>query len=468
MFGDSEKIKKLQQGFSTLFYQLEKIKRPKVYFYEMEYTWTFPTFSTVMVRKKCFSSCDFNPNPTSAIDIWLWKQITTTYKVGFVNEFLTYWRIHTDSLANTGEQVLDSYWENLNKILYQNKKFKKYIKWKHKVRKIARFIFFREVKNNFLITYILRIPFKKDISKKKKFWKPKKSFLNKIKSKLKINTLDKSQKITPLDYIKYFEIHLTDHCNLNCYSCNHFSPLAKKTFLDIEEFKKDFKRMSELTAGHVDIISLMGGEPLLHPQINEFIQSARNYFPNSNIQVVTNAILLNNMDNNFWEVCSKNKIWLSCTEYPIKINWDEIREKAKKFNVTIYFLSNNGANEIQTYTPCNKDNKTSWYYPLDIEGKQNIEENFLNCKEANSCIHLRHGKLYTCCVAPNICHFNEHFNKNIPLNENDGIDIHKAKNLREVLDFLAKPINFCKYCNVKKRKLDLPWQRSQKSIKEYT
>ena len=125
MFGDSEKIKKLQQGFSTLFYQLEKIKRPKVYFYEMEYTWTFPTFSTVMVRKKCFSSCDFNPNPTSAIDIWLWKQITTTYKVGFVNEFLTYWRIHTDSLANTGEQVLDSYWENLNKILYQNKKFKK-------------------------------------------------------------------------------------------------------------------------------------------------------------------------------------------------------------------------------------------------------------------------------------------------------------------------------------------------------
>lgn len=261
---------------------------------------------------------------------------------------------------------------------------------------------------------------------------------------------------------------MTDHCNLNCYSCNHFSPLAKKTFLDIEEFKKDFKRMSELTAGHVDIISLMGGEPLLHPQINEFIQSARNYFPNSNIQVVTNAILLNNMDNNFWEVCSKNKIWLSCTEYPIKINWDEIREKAKKFNVTIYFLSNNGANEIQTYTPCNKDNKTSWYYPLDIEGKQNIEENFLNCKEANSCIHLRHGKLYTCCVAPNICHFNEHFNKNIPLNENDGIDIHKAKNLREVLDFLAKPINFCKYCNVKKRKLDLPWQRSQKSIKEYT
>lgn len=468
MFGDNDKIKELQNGFASLFYQLEKIRKPKIYFYEMEYTWTFPTFSTVMVRKKCFSSCDFNPNPTSAIDIWLWKQITTTYKVGFVNEFLTYWRIHTDSLANTGEQVLDSYWENLNKILYQNKKFKKYIKWKHKVRKIARFIFFREVKNNFLITYILRIPFKKDISKKKKFWKPKKSFLNKIKSKLKINTLDKSQKITPLDYIKYFEIHLTDHCNLNCYSCNHFSPLAKKTFLDIEEFKKDFKRMSELTAGHADIISLMGGEPLLHPQINEFIQSARNYFPNSNIQVVTNAILLNNMDNNFWEVCSKNKIWLSCTEYPIKINWDEIREKAKKFNVTIYFLSNNGANEIQTYTPCNKDNKTSWYYPLDIEGKQNIEENFLNCKEANSCIHLRHGKLYTCCVAPNICHFNEHFNKNIPLNENDGIDIHKAKNLREVLDFLAKPINFCKYCNVKKRKLDLPWQRSQKSIKEYT
>lgn len=170
MFGDNDKIKELQNGFASLFYQLEKIRKPKIYFYEMEFTWTFPTFSTVMVRKECFSYCDFNSKPTSAIDIWLWKQITTKYKVGFVNEFLTYWRIHKDSLANTGERVPDLYWKNLNQILYKNKEFKKYIKLKHILRKIARFIFFQEVKNNFLITYILRIPFKKNIYINSNIW----------------------------------------------------------------------------------------------------------------------------------------------------------------------------------------------------------------------------------------------------------------------------------------------------------
>lgn len=473
MFGDDEKIKKLQNGFASLFYQLEKLKGPKRYFYEMEYTWTFPTFSTVMAKREHLLLCDFNPNPSSAIDIWLWKQLTSKYKTGFINKFLTYWRIHTDSLSNTGAPVKDDYWDNLNKILNTNKDFLKYKKRKKKLNKIIKPFYSQEIKGNILRTRIIGIPFKKKFSNMTYIWKEnngKHYIVNLfgIKIKIKNRNIDRQKRTIPMDYIRYFEIHLTDHCNLNCYSCNHFSPLAEKSFLDLKEFISDFKKMSELTAGHVDIISLMGGEPLLHPQINKFINTARYYFPNSNIQIVTNGLLLHNMDDNFWEHCKKNNIWLSCTEYPLNIKWDIIRTKAKQYGVNVFFLSEDGMHELQTYKPCTKDNKNSWYYPLDLDGKQNIIKNFQNCKEANSCIHLRHGKLYTCCVAPNICHFNTYFNKNIPLDTNDGINIYKAKNLREILDFLSKPIQFCKYCNVKKRKLNLPWKKSDKSIKEYT
>lgn len=475
MFGNKEKIKKLQDGFASLFFQLKKLDKPKKYFYEMENTWTFPTFSTVMAKRNQLILCDYNPEPNSAIDIWLWKQLTSKYKVGFINKFLTYWRIHTDSLANTGAPVELQYWDKLNSILNTDEEFVKYLNKKRKKNIILKLFYSQKIRGDLLKTRILGIPFKRKFSKMKHIWKVNKKDYKKInilglklKIKLKSKKSEQEKRITPMDYISYFEIHLTDHCNLNCYSCNHFSPLAKESFLKIEEFDKDFKRMAELTAGHVDIISLMGGEPLLHPQINEFIKIARLHFPNSNIQVVTNGLLLHRMGQDFWENCNKNHIWLSCTEYPLKIRWDEIRETAKKYNVEIYFLSDDGVHELQSYKPCTKDNKNSWYYPLDLDGKQDIRNNFINCKEANSCIHLRHGKLYTCCVAPNICHFNEYFNKNVPLSETDGIDIHKAKNLREVLDFLAKPINFCKYCNVKKRKLDLPWQKSTKSIKEYT
>ena len=77
------------------------------------------------------------------------------------------------------------------------------------------------------------------------------------------------------------------------------------------------------------------------------------------------------------------------------------------------------------------------------------------------------GKLYTCSYIQNIRHFNKFFNKNIPISVNDYIDIHKAKDYQEVLQFLAKPIPFCKYCDVKNRKDGIEWKVSTKRIEEY-
>ena len=62
--------------------------------------------------------------------------------------------------------------------------------------------------------------------------------------------------------------HLTDHCNLSCVRCSHFSPLAKSSFfIDVHLFERDCCRLAELTGGDVDEIQLSGGEPLLHPEV---------------------------------------------------------------------------------------------------------------------------------------------------------------------------------------------------------
>ena len=50
------------------------------------------------------------------------------------------------------------------------------------------------------------------------------------------------------------EINLTDHCNLNCQCCDHFSPLADEFYLDLETFEKDVKQFAKLTCENV-----MGG-----------------------------------------------------------------------------------------------------------------------------------------------------------------------------------------------------------------
>lgn len=262
-------------------------------------------------------------------------------------------------------------------------------------------------------------------------------------------------RITPRANIERIEIHLAEHCNLNCQCCSHFSQLAEPEFTNIEVFERDIKRLSELSNGEVNIIHLMGGEPLLNPNIKRFFEISRKYFDKTEIKLVTNAILLLKQKDSFWESMKDNKITLAPTKYPIKIDWDKIKEICKDMNIKLIFF--NDEDII----------KTSSKFPLNLEGDENPEWNFRNCELANSCLRLDNGKLYTCSIPANIRDFNKFFNKNIPVSVNDYIDIHKARNYQEVLQFVAKPIPFCKYCDVKNRRDGITWKTSTKAIEEY-
>lgn len=262
-------------------------------------------------------------------------------------------------------------------------------------------------------------------------------------------------RITPKANIDFVEIHLAEHCNLNCQCCTHFSNLAEPEFANIEVFERDIKRLSELSNGEVNIIHLMGGEPLLNPNIKRFFEISRKYFDKTEIKLVTNGILLLKQKDSFWQSMKDNKITLAPTKYPIKIDWDKIKEICKNMNIKLQFF--NDENII----------KTSYKHMLNLDGKEKPEWNFRNCNLANSCIFLDNGKLYTCSLPSNIRHFNKFFNKNIPVSVNDYIDIYEARNYQEILQFLAKPIPLCKYCDVKNWKYEIPWKTSTKGIEEY-
>ena len=111
--------------------------------------------------------------------------------------------------------------------------------------------------------------------------------------------------------------------------------------------------------------------------------------------------------------------------------------------------------------------KTFNLLPLDLEGRQQPEKNFYKCYLANSCHTLKNGKMYTCSTVPHVQHFINHFKCDLHICENDGIDIYKVKSKEEILDFLAKPIPFCRYCNIDKRQTR-KWETSDKKIEEWT
>lgn len=257
--------------------------------------------------------------------------------------------------------------------------------------------------------------------------------------------------------IPILHIHLTDHCNLNCRGCDNFSPLSPEIFANFDTVEQDFSRISKLSNGHVNEIQLLGGEPLLHPRVTDFMDIARKYFPNVAIKIITNGVLILRQQNSFWEKCRQNSIEIVVTKYPIKIDHDAIEKMAAKQRVKFCFYGNT------EYVP-----KNMQCIPLDLSGSQNARGSFLRCSRANRCVALDNGKIYTCTLIPYVKYFNSYFEKKLPVTEADSIDIYTAKDMDEILNFIAKPVPFCRFCNQKNIIWDIGYGVSEKKIEEWT
>jgi organic radical activating enzyme len=250
-------------------------------------------------------------------------------------------------------------------------------------------------------------------------------------------------------------MHICDHCNLNCKGCGHFSPIAEKKFVDLNVFERDFNRLSELAGRQCEKIDLMGGEPLLHPEITTIFNIARKYFDGL-IFLVTNGILLPNKPEEFWECCKKNDISISISHYPIQINRVQIEAQAYKHGIIL--------------APRENREKEWQKHKRDISGSQNIEEAYRKCIYGNTCLFLEDGKLCQCGFPLLVKHFNKYFNKNDckydEPTENDFVDIFKVNSLDEILEKFRHPIPYCRYCT--NYFIHPDWEISKKQIDEWT
>lgn len=260
---------------------------------------------------------------------------------------------------------------------------------------------------------------------------------------------------TETDFI--LEVCLVEHCNLNCAGCDHFSPLAEPEFADYESTERDFARLSFLFHGHARQIRLMGGEPLLHPDLVKFLKMARKYFPDAAILIVTNGLLLLNQSEEFWLACKENNIIIRPTKYPISLDFKAMEKCAADHGV-----------EYSYYTNTGKVLKKMDFCKLDVKGQQDSRRNFMFCGRANTCVNLHHGRLYTCPIVPMARHFNKAFGENMEDVPENSIDIYQANSSREILEFLSKPILFCRYCNIEMTRWKRPWRQSERTIEEWT
>lgn len=228
-------------------------------------------------------------------------------------------------------------------------------------------------------------------------------------------------------HLTKIEFHIANNCNLNCNSCNHFCNIeSENSFPIYENVKNDLMRLKELYWG-IGTLYLVGGEPFLNPELPKYCNLVRELFPESDISVITNGILLcKDLANKTLESMEKNEIKLLISKYPI--NLKDIETKLKTFSNLKYSFTQ----EINNFTK-----------KLTLNDKNNAKKSYKNCHE-RECHYLENGKIYGCTLFGRVKKLNDVFGTNYP---DVGIDIYKVKDGWELNDKIENVYPYCSYCS---------------------
>lgn len=237
--------------------------------------------------------------------------------------------------------------------------------------------------------------------------------------------------ITPIlsdPYLAYLEFHVADHCNLNCKYCTHYSPLVKEpVFSDYERFASDLQQLKKYIPD-IGIIRILGGEPLLNPNLGKFITLTRKLYPASIITVVTNGLLIKQMSSDLIKLMKEKMAFIHISLYP------PLGEKIQEIKQFLY------EREIP-YTITEMNTEFSKTQTITPHSDENL---FYSCFQA-SCNCLQDGKLAPCYAPFTTKYFNEAFSQELPIDE--GVDLYDdTLTLADLKTRLLLPMQRCFYC----------------------
>lgn len=255
--------------------------------------------------------------------------------------------------------------------------------------------------------------------------------------------------------IGHVDYHVTDHCNFDCAGCNQFGCLAEPWYVSYEQFCDEWQVIHDKGL-QFEEIHLLGGETLLHPDLDKLLIKLRSLYPQpQKIVVYTNAILLSQQKEKLLPVFQKCDIILFISRYPtLKLDYKKLEEgfpHVREWNASGFV-------------------HTSLHAEPDFDWR----ESFRHCSNGNiwKCRFIKEGRIYPCSTAPTMCHLIKYFPElkdtsfgKMNLEEN-GIEI-ATHSLEEIDEFLNRGIPACSFCNVKNSNRFRPWYPSEHKISEW-
>lgn len=237
--------------------------------------------------------------------------------------------------------------------------------------------------------------------------------------------------------IPHIETHAVDYCNLNCKACIHFSPLYNKNDFEAEVIYSDIQELYLFSKGVLSLY-IMGGEPLLRPDLSTVISEARKMFPNTDIQVLTNGLLISESLVELWKSMRDNNITLTISEYkPMLRKRKRIKE----------ILENNEVAYIYRMY----DTKKKFVKTISESRNPSFEKTCI----CMGCVNLYKGKVSRCPAVMYIDRLNEVFSTSFPV---EGVyELSSFKSVKEFNNVMQQDIPLCEYCV----KYEIEWDQCE-------
>lgn len=236
------------------------------------------------------------------------------------------------------------------------------------------------------------------------------------------------------------EINIVYGCNLKCEYCTHLGKYLQGV-VSVEEI------IAWYVAWHQKIkprlFTVLGGEPLLHPDLADILYATKAYWNESEIQLITNGLLLPRISENVWDSLRETGILVQISQHFVS------QDYLRKYEKMVRLLEEHHV--LYRMRPSH----TWWMksYQLD-ESEQilpyasNPEIAWNNCFVKHRCMTLMNGMIYKC---PQIACFTHAYKTGL-LSEDwrfllEYVPLSPSANEEEIIDFLAKEsVLECRLC----------------------
>lgn len=219
----------------------------------------------------------------------------------------------------------------------------------------------------------------------------------------------------------HLDLNISTHCNNRCAACSHASPFTKAYNMSQGVLDRDLEAIKPFLSFHR--LQLVGGEPLLHPNITDMLYIARKSGVGREVMIITNGRLLPKMTDVFWGLVQLLQISVYPNLDPEILPFAE--EMGRKWGFAVYHT---------VFTDFYKQ-----FSKEPTDGK----ESFKNCVWKADCYTLHEGRFYLC---PQSAFFPQQFQSMEP-----GVDGLPLAGLNEdkLTAFLERtvPFNACKICS---------------------